>query len=103
MRIITKKDEKGTLLITEYKKLAVELNTQIDIVMAEEEKRNKIALQIQKTKDRLIPVEKKLTKGELGEFEVVTNMQIGKELNGIEINVVDAVEEFKEAYRKKKK
>lgn len=99
-RTITKQDKKIAELVKEYKGLAVDINNKVDEITEKEEERNKIALQIQKIKDKLSPLTEKITEGEIGEFETITNVQVND--NGdIEIDIADAVEEFKIAFKKK--
>lgn len=99
-RTITKQDKKIAELVKEYKGLAVDINNKVDEITEKEEERNKIALQIQKIKDKLAPLTEKITEGEIGEFETITNVQVND--NGdIEIDIADAVEEFKIAFKKK--
>jgi septal ring factor EnvC (AmiA/AmiB activator) len=102
MRTITVKNEKIHKLVTEYKEKALEVNKLTDDIEKIEKERNKVGLQIQKLKDKLNPIVEKETKDHVSEFEMVTNIQIGKEENEVEIDIFDQVEEFKEALRKKK-
>lgn len=99
-RTIIKTDSKIAKLVEEYKGLSLEINKIVDEITAKEEERNKVALKIQKIKDKLSPLSEKITKDELGEFETVTNLQVNADGN-VEIDIADAVEEFKIAFKKK--
>lgn len=100
MRTLNKKSDKVLSLVKEYKELVIEINKHVDEIEKVEKERNKVALKIQKVKDKMNPLVQNLVKGELNEFEIVTNVKEGKD--GVDIEVVDQVEQYKEALRKKK-
>ena len=83
--LLSKKNE----LVTEGR----EISKQIEKLETE---RNKVGLQIQKVKDKLIPLVKKLTEGKLEQFEEITTVEpYGSE---IVINTCNVVEDFKRQY-----
>lgn len=103
MRTLSKKSEKAASLVAEYKALVLDINKQVDEIEKHEKERNKIALKVQKIKDKLNPITEKLIEGELGDFEVVTNVKLSSEEGMVDIEIVDQVEQFKEAYLKRTK
>jgi hypothetical protein len=102
MRTIKIQNSKIFTLVGEYKAKAQEINKVVDEIEKIEKERNKIGLQIQKLKDKLSPLVEKATESEVGEFEMVTNIQQSKEDGVVEVDIFDQVEEYKEALRKKK-
>lgn len=64
-----------------------------------ERERNKIALKIQKVKDRLIPLVKKEVTPQLQEFEDIEKVEIKK--GEAVVSVFNHVEEFKKTFKKK--
>lgn len=73
-----------------------------------ENDRDKIGLQIQKLKDKIIPVGEELIKPVLGEFDMLITIQPeldkdGRETGMIDLEYIDQVEDFKEALRDKMK
>lgn len=64
-----------------------------------ERERNKIALKIQKVKDRLIPLVKKEVAPQLQEFEDIEKVEIKK--GEAVVSVFNHVEEFKKTFKKK--
>lgn len=86
-------------------KLVLEGREQHKIVTKEQEKLNKIGLQIQKYKDKIIPLVKKVQedqreKGMLGEFEEYQSVEI--ENDEVVITTFDAVEEYKNKIREQR-
>lgn len=82
-----------------------DLTKQIDDLETE---RNKIGMQIQKLKDKIIPVAEELVKPVLGEFDMLVTIhpekdEQGKETGMINLEYIDQVEDFKEALREKMK
>lgn len=65
-----------------------------------EAKRNKCGMQIQKFKDKIIPVAEKLVASSLGEFGVLTTITI--EGDEVRLDYIDQVEEFKKMLLEKK-
>lgn len=63
-----------------------------------ERERNKIALKIQKIKDRVIPLIQKVVKPQLKEYEDIQTAQIKKGV--VEVEVFSRLEEWKNAYQK---
>jgi len=101
-RTFTTKSAKACEYIKEFKALSVEVaNLQSQIEKLEQE-RNKVAMKGQKAKDKLGVEVDKLVKGELGEFEVIINVQLSKEEGSVDIDLVNTVEQYKDAYRKRK-
>lgn len=83
--LLAKKNE----FVTEGRELSKKIE-------ALESERNKCGLQIQKMKDKIIPLVKKLTDGKLGEFEDITTVEtFGSD---VVINTYDVVEDFKKQY-----
>lgn len=101
MRTLNKKSDKVLNLVREYRALAIELNKAIDEVEKAEKERNKTALKIQKIKDKMNPLTQNLVKADLQEFEMIVNVKEGKD-ETVDVDVIDQVEQFKEALRKKK-
>ena len=63
--------------------------------------RRKVGLQIQKLKDKIIPLVTKLTKDSMAEYEEISTVDIkGDE---IEVITVDVVENFKRDYKEARK
>lgn len=78
-----------------------ELSEQIEKL---EEERNKIGLQIQKLKDRIIPEIEEIIKGiEMSEYEAVGEVRAGEQENEVEIEIFDQIEAYKEFLDDKKK
>lgn len=101
-RTITKSSPKLNSLIARYKELSLEVADKQTQIEKLEEERNKIAMHGQKIKDRMAPIVDSLIAGELGEFETIVNAQRVKDSEEmVEIQVVDRVEQFKDAWRKK--
>jgi hypothetical protein len=65
-----------------------------------QEKQNKHALRAQKFTEKIVPLVKELVKGQLGEYETVSTIELkdGK----VAVNTYDVVEEFKAIYNEKK-
>jgi DNA anti-recombination protein RmuC len=63
--------------------------------------RRKVGLQIQKMKDKIIPLVKKLTDGKLGEYEEISTVE--PKGDEIIVETVDVVEDFKKQYKEAKK
>lgn len=61
-----------------------------------EETRRKVGLQVQKIKDKVIPLVKKLTDGKLAEFEEITQVDVKD--GEIEVGIVNVIDEFKRDY-----
>tara|TARA_R110000868_G_scaffold271022_2_gene530473 strand:+ start:1145 stop:1477 length:333 start_codon:yes stop_codon:yes gene_type:complete len=93
---------KACELLKEYKELSVKVSNLQDQISALEEERNKLAMKGQKAKDKLAPIVDELTKAELGEFEVVVNISRSKVDGELEVDISNALQQFKDAYRKKK-
>ena len=70
-----------------------EFSKQIEKLEAE---RNKCGLQIQKLKDKIVPIVKKEVDGKLGEFEDITTVELYG--SDVIINTYDVVEDFKKNY-----
>ena len=73
-----------------------------------ETERDKIGLQIQKLKDKIIPVAEEIIKPVLGEFDMLTMIypekdEQGKETGMVEMEYIDQVEDFRQALREKMK
>ncbi len=76
--------------------------THKDLMKLKEEKeqeRNKIALKVQKIKDRVVPLIKKHVEPHLAEYEDIQTAEIKKD--EVVATVYSALDEWKEAYRKK--
>lgn len=74
-----------------------EISKQIEDLEA---KRNTCGMQIQKFKDKIIPVAEKLVASSLGEFGMLTTITIDKE--EIRLDYIDQAEEFIKMLREKK-
>ena len=81
--------EKKNELVNEGRAISKEIEKQ-------ETERNKVGLQIQKLKDKILPLVAKLTDGKLAEFEEIT--QVENKDGEIEVTVVNVVEDFKRDY-----
>lgn len=66
-----------------------------------EAKRNKCGMQIQKFKDRIIPLSEKLVAPHLGEFGMLTTVTIDKD--EVRFDWIDQVTEFKKMLAERKK
>lgn len=66
-----------------------------------ENDRRKVGLQIQKLKDKILPMVEKLTKDSLQGFEEITQVDI-KNDEEVEISVINVVDEFKKTYIEQK-
>lgn len=64
-----------------------------------EQERNKIALKVQKIKDRVVPIIKKHVTPHLEQYEDIQTAEIKKD--EVVVSVYNALDEWKEAYRKK--
>jgi len=90
-------------LLKDKEKLVTEgrnLSTRIESL---ETQRNKLALQVQKIKDKIVPILKELTDGQLAEFEEVSEVHTLPILNQVEITTYDQLEQFKEYLKEKKR
>ena len=67
MRTLNKKSDKVLSLVKEYKELVIEINKHVDEIERVEKERNKVALKIQKVKDKMNPSVQNLVKGEFNE------------------------------------
>ena len=65
-----------------------------------EKERAKIGMQIQKRKDKIIPLVEKEVKPKLGEYEDIETVTINKS-GEVEVKVFNHLEEFKKAYAEK--
>lgn len=65
-----------------------------------EKERAKIGMQIQKRKDKIIPLVEKAVKPLLGEYEDIETVTINKD-GEVEVKVFNHMEEFKKAYAEK--
>ncbi len=101
MRTINYKNDKAVELIKLFKEHSIEVKTLTDQITALEEERNKIAIKGQKVKDKLNPIVQKLTKGDEGEFEVVTKVEFN-EAGELVVEFADMLEEWKKAYKERK-
>jgi hypothetical protein len=73
-----------------------------------EEARNKVGLQIQKLKDKIIPVAEELVKPVMEEFDMLTRTfpevdKDGNQTGKVIMEYIDQVEDFREALREKMK
>jgi hypothetical protein len=66
-----------------------------------ENDRRKVGLQIQKIKDKILPMVDEITKGKMQEFEEITTVNIKSE-DEVEISVTNVIEDFKKAYIEQK-
>lgn len=64
-----------------------------------EQERNKIALKVQKIKDRMVPIIKKHVTPHLEQYEDIQTAEIKK--GEVVVSVYNALDEWKEAHRKK--
>lgn len=80
------------LLVTQGRKLTIEIEKL-------EKERAKVGMQIQKVKDRVLPIVDKEVKPKLGEYEDIETVAL---VNGeIEVKIFNHLEEFKKAYAEK--
>ena len=102
-------------LVAEFEKVAGEImvlklagipkdleKTHRDLMKLKEEKereRNKIALKVQKIKDRVIPIVQKVCKPQLEQYEDIQTAEIQEGL--VIVEVYSRLEEWKEAFNKK--
>jgi len=66
-----------------------------------ENDRRKVGLQIQKIKDKILPMVDEITKDKMQEFEEITTVNIKSE-DEVEISVTNVIEDFKKAYVEQK-
>lgn len=83
------------------KKLADEHKDLMKLKEKKERERNKIALKVQKVKDRAIPIIQKVAAPQLKEFEDIQTATVKKGV--VKVKVYSRLDEWKEAYRKKNK
>lgn len=88
-------------------KMKADLNTEwieLDKKKTEiEEKQNKLALKMNRLNDKAQPMYRELIKEiEVGEFEEHEKLYIDEEDGKLKIRILDAVEEYKAAYKAKK-
>ena len=81
----------------EMKKDHQELLKQVGVL---ERDRNKIALKIQKIKDKIMPVVQKHVKPLLGEYEDIETAKLGTTVNTIDIIPFSYLDEFKAKFRR---
>lgn len=101
MRTVTYQDDKAVELVLQFKELSKEVAAQTDQITKLEEERSKTAIKGQKIKDKLNGMIKKITKGDEGEFEVVSKVEVNSKRE-LEISYADMLEEWKTEYRKRK-
>lgn len=75
-------------LVNEGRKISVKIESL-------ETQRNKLALQVQKIKDKIIPIVMKETEGKLGKYEDITEVITTPVINEVEIHIYDELEQFK--------
>ncbi len=66
-----------------------------------ENDRRKVGLQIQKIKDKILPMVDEITKDKMQEFEEITTVNIKSE-DEVEISVTNVIEDFMKAYVEQK-
>lgn len=101
-KTITYKNDKAVELLKQFKEFSVEVKTLTDKITTLEEERNKIAIKGQKVKDKLNPIVQKLTKGDEGEFEVVTKVETN-EAGDLVVEFANVLEDWKKAYKERNK
>ncbi len=93
----------GAITVDKLSAIPKELEkTHKDLLKLKEEKeqeRNKIALKIQKIKDRVVPIIKKHVTPLLKEYEDIQTAEIKK--GEVVVSVYSALDEWKQAYKKK--
>jgi len=97
-QIITQ-DKKIAALLLEKKGLIEqgrELSKQIEIL---ETDRNKLALRVQKIKDKIVPFAKRIKKDELGRYEDISSIELAGE--NIVITTFDYMTEYKKVLEDK--
>lgn len=96
------KHTKLSELFTKREEISKEINAIVDKMTELDAERNKLAIKMQKSKEKMIPIIEKdiIAQLELGEFEEVG--KITKIDGGVEVEVIDKVEEFKTAYKEQK-
>jgi protein subunit release factor B len=99
MREIIKRDEKIQEILLQRKELIDQGRKLSEEIERLEKERNKLALQAEKLRDKIIPWVNKIRKTEMDTYENVEQVL----LNGddIVIKVFDAVEEYKKALDEK--
>ncbi len=99
MREIIKQDEKIKNILLQRKEL-IEKGRGISAEIEKLEKeRNKLALQAEKLKDKIVPWVNKIRKNELDKYENVEQVLVDG--NNIVIKVFDAIEEYKKVLDEK--
>ncbi len=102
MRQVTYKNDKAVELLIQFKDHSKEVKDLTDKITALEEERAKIAIKGQKVKEKLNPIIQKLTKGDEGEFEVVSKVE-ANDKGEIIVEFADMLEEWKKAYKERNK
>lgn len=100
-RTITYKNDKAVELLIQYKELSKEVKDFTDQITKLEEERAKVAIKGQKVKDKLNPMIKKMVAKDEGEFEVTSKVEVNQDKDII-VEFADQLEDWKEAYRKRK-
>ena len=104
MRIITLNNEEELKTLLREKavihKEIGEINEKLEKL---DSKRSKLGHKINRIKEKMLPIIKEMEHSfKLSEFEIITNISIGEESKEVEIEVINQVEEYKEAIRQKK-
>jgi hypothetical protein len=87
-------------LLTKKETLVIEGREVTKKIEELENDRRKIGLQIQKVKDKVIPMVNKLMEGNLKEFEEIGTVEVKD--GELDISIVDVVENFKRDYKEAK-
>lgn len=88
--------------LQEKDKLVAEAREKSKQIEDLESERNKIALQVQKIKDKVIPIVEEITEGQLGEWEAIEEVKPTENENEVEVTTFDQVEEYKKFLLEKK-
>ncbi len=87
-------------LLTKKETLVIEGREVTKKIEELENDRRKIGLQIQKVKDKVIPMVNKLMEGNLKEFEEIGTVEVKD--GELDISIVDVIENFKRDYKEAK-
>lgn len=98
MKVQTFKHKKLVDLYTDREEVSKEINAIVDEMVKLEKTRDKVAIKLQKQKEKMMPIMEKdiISQIELGEFEEVA--KVSKKDGEIQVEIVDKVEEFKKSY-----
>lgn len=98
------KSKKMVELLTKKKELIEKVKSITEEMEVLDKDRRKIALQVQKIKDKVVPEVRNKVYPTLGDFEEVESFDVKKGSDEIiEVKILNRIDEFKEVYLSEKK